>query len=132
MDATKFVRTLKPRKLSSLNFPVTISTEHVFNMPKLKVIDFKSVQSLHSGENEEEHQLISKKASHSKFFIPVIPDRHTNFSKYFLTVQKISETIKIFPRFLSFGICPNAKYENSEISEISLTLLFALKQLREG
>ena len=27
MDATKFVRTLKPRKFSSLNFPVTISTE---------------------------------------------------------------------------------------------------------
>ena len=27
MDATKFVRTLKPRQLSSLYFPVTISTE---------------------------------------------------------------------------------------------------------
>ena len=31
---------------------------------------------------------------------------------------------KVFPRFPSFRICPNAKYENSEISEISLTLLF--------
>ena len=31
---------------------------------------------------------------------------------------------KIFPTFPSFWICPNAKYENSEISKISLTLLF--------
>ena len=30
---------------------------------------------------------------------------------------------KIFPRFPSFQICPNAKYENTEISEISLTLV---------
>ena len=37
---------------------------------------------------------------------------------------------KMFPRFPSFRICPNAKYENSEFSEISLTLLFALKQSR--
>ena len=34
---------------------------------------------------------------------------------------------KVFPRFPSFRICPNAKYENSEISEISLTLLFCSK-----
>ena len=38
----------------------------------------------------------------------------------------------MFPRFPSFRICPNAKYENSEISEIPLTFLNALKQLREG
>ena len=34
------------------------------------------------------------------------------------------EAGKIFPRFPCFQICPNAKDENSEISEISLTLLF--------
>ena len=31
---------------------------------------------------------------------------------------------KVFPRFPSCRICPNAKYKNSEISEISITLLF--------
>ena len=39
--------------------------------------------------------------------------------------------VKILPRFPSFRICPNAKYENSEISEISLTYLFAIKQSRK-
>ena len=79
---------------------------HVFNKPILKVIDFKWVQSLLSGENEEEHQLISKKASHSKFFIPVITDRHTKFSKYFLTVQKIPETKKNFSEISEFSNLP--------------------------
>ena len=36
--------------------------------------------------------------------------------------------VKIFPRFPSFRICPNAKYENSEIS---LTLLFCSKTVQE-
>ena len=39
---------------------------------------------------------------------------------------------KIFPRFPSFRICPNAKYENSEISEISLTLLFCSKTAQKN
>ena len=38
----------------------------------------------------------------------------------------------MFPRFPSFRICPNAKYENSEISEISLTLLFCSKTVQKS
>ena len=73
-------------------------------MPRLKVIDF--IQSLLSGENEEEHQIISKKASHSKFFIPVITDRYTNFSKSFLTVQNIPETEKNLSEISEFSNLP--------------------------
>ena len=39
---------------------------------------------------------------------------------------------KIFPRFPSFPICDNAKYENSEISEISLTLLFCSETVKKS
>ena len=39
---------------------------------------------------------------------------------------------KMFERFPSFRICPNAKYENSEISEISLTLLFCSETVKEN
>ena len=39
---------------------------------------------------------------------------------------------KMFPRFPSFRICPNAKYENLEISEISLTLLFCSETVKES
>ena len=38
----------------------------------------------------------------------------------------------MFPRFPSFRICPNAKYENSEISEISLTLLFRSETVKNS
>ena len=37
----------------------------------------------------------------------------------------------MFPKFPSFRIGPNAKYENSEISEISLTLLFRSKTVQK-
>ena len=38
----------------------------------------------------------------------------------------------MFPRFQSFRICPNAKYENSEISEISLSLLFCSETVQKS
>ena len=53
----------------------------------------------------------------------------SHLARKFKSVLKLR---KIFPRFQSFRICPNAKYENSEILEISLTLLFHSETVREA
>ena len=47
-------------------------------------------------------------------------------------INSVLKLKKIFQRFLSFQISPNAKYENSEILETNLTLRFFSETVKKS
>ena len=64
---------------------------------------------------------------HREFKCNPPPPRQNYKSQLDINLKSFLKLRKIFPRFPSFRICPNAKYKNSETSEIRLTLLFCSK-----
>ena len=57
---------------------------------------------------------------------------HNYKSQIDINLKSCFKLRKMFPRIPSFRICPNAKYENSEISEIKLTLLFCSETVKKS
>ena len=56
----------------------------------------------------------------------------TSIASHRYKIRIIPEAEKNLSEFSSFRICPYAKYENLEISEISVTLLFCSKTVKKS